>query len=71
MPFVGFHLMPNNAGLSQGVENHSFWRHARCVVVNASAGSEVRARACIRINVQPADLDGGAAKEAVLFDVRW
>ena len=56
--------------LAQGVEDHRLWRHARCAVVDVSGGGEVRAVARIRVDVQSANLDGGAAEEAVFFNLR-
>ena len=56
--------------LAQGVENHWLGGHARCAVVEASAGGEVRAVTRIRVDVQSANLDGGAAEEAMFFNFR-
>ena len=63
-------LSLQQARLAQGVENHRLWRHARCAVVDASAGGEVGAGARIGVDVQPANLDGGAAEEAMFFNLR-
>ena len=58
------------ARLAQGVENHWLWGHTRCSVIDASTGGEVRAGARFGVDVQPANLDGGAAEEAVFFNLR-
>ena len=55
--------------LAQGVENHRLWRHARCSVIDASAGGEVGAGTRIGVDVQPANLDGRAAEEAMFFNL--
>ena len=62
-------LSLQQARLAHGVENHRHWRHARCAIEDASAGGEVHAGARIGVDVQPANLDGGAAEEAMFFNL--